>query len=127
VSGFGCQEDESQNPETLYETTPKWHSLLMIRLAVYQANGGTHMKLRLAGTANRLNIENRTSNIERRILIALHFLDLETNESQNPPKADKFRRMVSLCTAFFKIDRIHYSMLDVQCSMFDVHFLVNPL
>jgi hypothetical protein len=26
-----------------------------------------------------------------------------------------------------KIDRIHYSMLDVQCSMFDVHFLVNPL
>jgi len=28
-------------------------------------------------------------------------------------------------TLFFKTDRIHYSMFDVQCSMFDVHFLVN--
>ena len=59
-----------------YETTPKWHGLLIIRLAAYQANGGTRMKLRLAGTANRLNIEHRTSNIERRILMALRFFDL---------------------------------------------------
>jgi len=28
-----------------------------------------------AGTANRLNIEHRTSNIERRILMTLHFID----------------------------------------------------
>ncbi len=27
---------------------------------------------------------------------------------------------------FFKIDKIHYSMLDVQCSMFDVHFFSAP-
>jgi hypothetical protein len=26
-----------------------------------------------------------------------------------------------LLSSFNKIDRIHYSMLDVQCSMFDVH------
>ena len=51
----------------LYETTPKWHGFLMIKLAAYQVNGGTRMKLRLAGKANRLNIEHRTSNIERRI------------------------------------------------------------
>jgi hypothetical protein len=31
------------------------------------------VKLRLAGTANRLNVEHRTSNIERRILMALRF------------------------------------------------------
>jgi hypothetical protein len=28
--------------------------------------------------------------------------------------------------SFFNLDRIHYSMFGVQCSMFDVHFLVNP-
>jgi len=55
----------------------------MIRLTAYQANDGTRMKLRLTGTANRLNIEHRTSNIERRILMALRLFDLETNESQN--------------------------------------------
>jgi hypothetical protein len=28
---------------------------------------------------------------------------------------------IALLSLFYKIDRIHYSMLDVQCSMFDVH------
>jgi len=41
------------------------------------------MKLRLAGTANRLNVEHRTSNIERRILMALRFIESKTSESQN--------------------------------------------
>jgi hypothetical protein len=63
-------------PEHSYETTPKWHGLLMIKLATYQANGGTRMKLHLAGTANRLNVEHRTSNIERRILMALRFFSI---------------------------------------------------
>ena len=58
-----------------HETMPKWQGLLMIKLAAYQANGG-RMKLRLAATANRLNVEHRTSNIERRILMALRFFDL---------------------------------------------------
>jgi hypothetical protein len=27
-------------PETSYETTPKWHGFLMIKLAALQASGG---------------------------------------------------------------------------------------
>jgi hypothetical protein len=37
----------------------------MIKLAAFQASGGAYMKLRLGGTMNRLNVEHRTSNIER--------------------------------------------------------------
>jgi hypothetical protein len=85
------------NPETLYETTPKWHGFMMIRLTAYQANDGTRMKLRLAGTANRLNIEHRTSNIERRILMALRLFDLETNKSQN------FEGWFRFARPFFKL------------------------
>jgi len=47
----------------------------LIRLAVFLARGRAYMKLRLAGTANRLNVEHRTSNIERRILMALRFIE----------------------------------------------------
>jgi len=74
------------NPERSYETTPKWHGFLRIKRAAFQTRGGAHMRFRLAGTAKRLNVEHRTSNI----------------------------------------DRIHYSMLDVQSSMFDVPFFSNP-
>jgi hypothetical protein len=28
-----------------YETTPKWHGFLMIKLAAFQASGWAHMKL----------------------------------------------------------------------------------
>jgi hypothetical protein len=38
------------------------------------------MKLRLAGTVNRLNVEHRTSNIERPILMALRFIYFKTSE-----------------------------------------------
>jgi hypothetical protein len=41
------------------------------------------MKLRLAGTVNRLNVEHRTSNTERPILMTLRFIDFKTNEPQN--------------------------------------------
>jgi hypothetical protein len=41
------------------------------------------MKLRLAGTVNRLNIEHRTSNVEHRILMTLRFIDFKTSEPQN--------------------------------------------
>jgi hypothetical protein len=41
------------------------------------------MKLRLAGTVNRLNVEHRTSNIERPILMTLRFIDFKTSEPQN--------------------------------------------
>jgi hypothetical protein len=40
------------------------------------------MKVRLAGSANRLNVEHRTSNIERRILMTLRFIDFKTSEPQ---------------------------------------------
>ncbi len=43
----------------------KWHVFLMMRLAAFQANGDFRMKLRLAETVNGLNVEHRTSNIER--------------------------------------------------------------
>jgi hypothetical protein len=48
----------------------------------------------------------------------------------NPPPADKCRRVESLRSVFYKMDRstqklttggIHYSMFDVGRSMFDVH------
>ena len=55
--------------------------LLMIRLTAFQASGGDRMKLRLAGTENA-NAEHRTSNIERRILMALRFIESEISESQ---------------------------------------------
>jgi hypothetical protein len=45
--------------------------------------GAAYMKLRLAGTVKRLNIEHRTSNIERRILMALRFIESKTSELQN--------------------------------------------
>jgi len=39
------------------------------------------MKLRLFGADNRLNVEHRTSNVERSMRMALRFIYLETNES----------------------------------------------
>jgi hypothetical protein len=44
------------------------------------------MKLRLAGTVNRLNVEHPTSNIQRPILMTLRFIDFKTSEPQNPPQ-----------------------------------------
>lgn len=44
-------------------------------------------------TVKKLNVEHRTSNIEHRILMTLRFIDFKTSEPQNPPKADKFRRV----------------------------------
>ena len=70
---------------------------------------------------NSEKTERRTSNVERRILMTLRFIDFKTREPQNIEGLVHFAQ-----SFFYKIDRIHYSMLDVQCSMFDVHFLVNP-
>jgi hypothetical protein len=41
------------------------------------------MKLRLAGTVNRLNVEHRTSKIERPKLMTLRFIDFKTSKPQN--------------------------------------------
>ena len=50
TDGVRCQEVAELNTETSYETTPKWHGFLINKLAE---------------TVNRLNVEHRTSNIER--------------------------------------------------------------
>ena len=54
----------------------------MVKLAVFQAKGGAYIKLRLPGTVKRLNVEHRTPNIERRILMTLRFIDFKTSEPQ---------------------------------------------
>jgi hypothetical protein len=101
------------------------------------------MKLRLAGTVNhakdvierQLNVEHRTSNIERSILMTLRFIDFRTSEAQNLPEAVKIRRVASFCSVFFKLTeyiirsagggqvlarlwRVGRSMFDVRCSFF---------
>jgi hypothetical protein len=40
------------------------YSFFLIKLAAVQASGAAYVKLRLAGTVNRLNVEHRTSNID---------------------------------------------------------------
>jgi hypothetical protein len=54
------------------------------------------MKLQVAGAKNRLNVEHRTPNIERPILMTLRLIDFKTSASQNPPQADKIRKINSL-------------------------------
>ena len=54
-----------------------------IKLAVFLASGRAHMKLRLTGTVKRLNVEHRTSNIERPILMTLRFIYFKPSELQN--------------------------------------------
>jgi hypothetical protein len=86
------------------------------------------MKLRLVGTVYRLNVEHRTPNIERPILMTLRFIYFKTSQPRRRRnlKTQNFEGKIRFAQSFFFIDRIHYSMLDVQCSMFDVHFLINP-
>jgi hypothetical protein len=48
---------------------------LMIKLTDFQTSDWARMKLRLAGTVKRLNVQHRTSNIERPILMTLRFID----------------------------------------------------
>jgi hypothetical protein len=55
----------------------------VIKLAAFLDSGGARMKHRLAGTVNRFNVEHRTSNIERPMLMTLRFIDFKTNEPQN--------------------------------------------
>jgi len=79
---------------------------------------------------NSEQIEHRTSNIERPILMTLRFIGFKTSESQNLPEADKFRRVDSLVqrrrlrrvlpSLFFKLTEyiIRCWTFDVRCSMF---------
>jgi hypothetical protein len=53
-------------------------------------------EIRLAGTVNRLNLEHRTPNIERPILMTLRFIDFTTSELQN------FDGLIRVPSLFFK-------------------------
>jgi hypothetical protein len=109
----------------------------------FEAQGGgggsLGIRLRLSGTVKRLNVEHRTPNIERRILMTLRFVYFLTSEPQNieyrtaacdepfGPEltAEGFsrvecRRVESLCSVFFKIDRIHY--FDIRHPLFDIRY-----
>jgi hypothetical protein len=81
------------------------------------------MKLELAGTVNRLNVEHRTSNIERRIMMTLRFIYFKTSQphlAMSPESSQvEFRRLVPLCPAF--ILNSQNTLFDVGRSMFDVH------
>ena len=81
VLGFSVQVSglTSPGPDTIYETLKNF----LFRSDWTLAAGGARMKLRLAGPVKRLNVEHRTSNIERRILMTLCFIDFKTSEPQN--------------------------------------------
>ena len=55
--------------ETLYETTPKWHGFLMIRLAALEA--GSRAEQRTAACDEFSRIEYRITNIECRSVESL--------------------------------------------------------
>ena len=66
--GFRRQEGESLNRVKLRQNGIV---SLMIRPAVFLAGGRARVKLHVAETVKRLNVEHRTSNIERRIWMTL--------------------------------------------------------
>jgi hypothetical protein len=47
-----------------------------IKLEAAARGGAARVKLNVAGTVNILNVEHRTPNIERPILLTLRFIDL---------------------------------------------------
>ena len=71
-------------------------------------------KIRPAEVVNSLNVEHRTSNIERRILMTLRFIDFITNGSQNPPAKQAY------AVFFFKLTEylIRCWTFNVRCSTF---------
>ena len=73
-------------------------SFFLIKLAAFQASGAAHMKLRIVGTVNRLNIEHRTSNIERPILrrYALSILRQANRRISNVEGWNRFRLRLRL-------------------------------
>jgi hypothetical protein len=94
----------------------------MIRLSVFQASSAAYVKLRLAGTANRLNVEHRTSNIERRILMALRFIESKTSESQPATSSAESNLEGWFCFAQPFIKSTEYIIgcwtFNVRCSTF---------
>jgi len=79
------------------------------------------MKLRLARTTSRLNVEHRTSNIELSMWMALRLICYKTNEPQNHLPPDKIsKNKFVLLSIFLKLTeyRIRCWTFNVRCSMF---------
>jgi hypothetical protein len=72
----------------------------MIKLVTLAAGGRVRMKLRLAGTMNRLNVEHRTPNVERRILMTLRFIYFKTSEPKNT-EPQNFEELNRCALSFF--------------------------
>jgi len=97
------------NTDTLYETT-------LGRLPARRAYSSER-------TVKRLNVEHRTPNIERRILMTLRFIYFKTSESLNFEghiRSCSAGACAACCSVFFKIDRIHY--FEIRHSLFDIRF-----
>ncbi|MDH3828158.1 MAG: hypothetical protein OET21_12115, partial [Desulfobacterales bacterium] len=92
----------------------------LIRLAAFQTSGGARMKFRLPGTVKRLNVQHRTSNIDGFVK------SLKTSFGVIPAKAGIQCFQIVLDACLRRHDGISDFLRVCQCSMFDVHFLVNP-
>ena len=79
------------------------------------------MKLRLTGTENRLNVEHRTPNIERPILMTLRFIYFNTSEPQNIEyRTQNVEGWNRFAHSFFKIDRSTQKLSTGRIHFFDI-------
>jgi hypothetical protein len=103
----------------------------LIKQASFLAGGGVRIKLRLAGTANRLNVEHRTLNVQHRILYSVNFEKTEQHAAQAPALRERihdskfpvFRSRLQRDSLVLKsikrsVINIRRSMLKVRCSTF---------
>jgi hypothetical protein len=92
-----------------------------IKLAVFLARGGAHMRLRRFGTLKRFNVEHRTPNIEHSILMTLRLIYFKTSEPQI------FEGRICFAQSFYKM--AEYSIrcwtFNVRCSTFISFFRSN--
>ncbi len=72
-----------------------WPSVATKSVFRIQDSVFTHMKLQVAGTVKRLNVQHRTSNIEHRILMTLRFIYLIKNERITLKTWSKDRRILN--------------------------------
>jgi hypothetical protein len=83
-------------------------SFFLIRLAAFQANGGAYMKLRQNST----------------VFLMIKPAALAAGRNSEPQNFEyrtaEFRRVESLYSVFFKIDRIYY--FDIRHSLFDIRY-----
>jgi hypothetical protein len=96
--------------------------IFLIKLVALAAGDRVRMKLRLAGTMNRWNVEHRTSNVEHRILMTLRFIDFKTSEPQNtePQNFEELNR----CALCFFLKSTEYI---IRCWTFNVRPARNAL